>query len=202
MTLQELCDTIKVKESTVRTNFPKLVEKKAKEGVFISKDKVKYPNTTYFIQYGQPKQINRNEITIRNYTDEILPNEKWITSYLGEELEVSNLGRYRWTKNRNQIYTGAKGGNGYKVLTYNKKSYSVHRIILQSFDPKSDFENLTVDHINGNKMDNRLENLRWATNEQNVAYMIQKRGDLNKELTRLIAKYGSYQFVLQLLQSL
>lgn len=52
------------------------------------------------------------------------------------------------------------------------------------------FEELTVDHINGIRSDNKLENLRWETNENNVRLMLLQRADLNKELTRIIQKYG------------
>ena len=62
-------------------------------------------------------------------------------------------------------------------------------------------ENLTIDHIDGNRSNNQLENLRWVTLEENISLMIQNRAELNKELTRLLQKY-SYEEVLNLLKQL
>ena len=38
------------------------------------------------------------------------------------------------------------------------------------FAPVEGCDKLEVDHINTNKDDNRLENLRWVTHNENVQY--------------------------------
>jgi hypothetical protein len=52
-------------------------------------------------------------------------------------------------------------GNGYAYRKVNQKNIRMHKVIMEC--PK----NLFIDHINGNRLDNRRENLRIATFQQN-----------------------------------
>lgn len=60
------------------------------------------------------------------------------------------------------------GGSGYLQLNLSKESVirkaMVHRLVAKAFLPE---RSETVNHINGDKSDNRAENLEWATQSEN-----------------------------------
>lgn len=55
------------------------------------------------------------------------------------------------------------------TLRPNPKTYRTHRLIAQMFIPNPEYKR-EVNHINGNKLDNRVENLEWATGGENVRH--------------------------------
>jgi hypothetical protein len=60
-------------------------------------------------------------------------------------------------------YTSTKG---YITCCLNNKVYRKHRIIANQFIPNPNNLN-EVDHKNKLKNDNRIENLRWVTSQEN-----------------------------------
>lgn len=81
----------------------------------------------------------------------------------------SKTGVFLWKKKRRGIKTGvalgSNNGFGYLRITVLGKSYYAHR--LAWFYIHGDFPE-EIDHINGNKSDNRIENLRASTRKANA----------------------------------
>ena len=116
--------------------------------------------------------------------------EEWrdIEGYEGR-YQVSNLGRIRsfkgqYSKNKIIILKLCINNRGYSVVSLSKnnkhKSYKVHRLVAQAFIPKIDNKS-QINHINGNKQDNRVSNLEWCTYSENM-YHAWETG-LNKGVT-------------------
>lgn len=77
---------------------------------------------------------------------------------------VSNKGRVR-KDGTGQIMVLSKNG-GYCRITITKH---VHRLVAKAFlEPPDDETKCWVDHIDGDRSNNSVENLRWVTPSENV----------------------------------
>ena len=71
--------------------------------------------------------------------------------------KASNLGRIKGPRNILSLQKGQ-----YSTVSIHKHTITVHKLIAKTFIPNPD--NLPcIDHINTNRYDNRIENLRWVT---------------------------------------
>ena len=61
---------------------------------------------------------------------------------------------------------GTIGNRGYRQITLNKKRHQAHRLIWVYLNGNIP-EGLEIDHIDGDKTNNRIDNLRLATRTQN-----------------------------------
>lgn len=83
---------------------------------------------------------------------------------------VSDLGNVRNDKTKT-ILAGSINNNGYKMVHLRQrvdKYCSVHRLVMKAFCPCELEDDLEVDHIDGDKTNNRLDNLRWCNRIKNM----------------------------------
>lgn len=52
------------------------------------------------------------------------------------------------------------------------KFFFRHRLVLICFDYRKDYKNWQVNHLDGNKENNSLENLEWCTNQENRIHAV------------------------------
>lgn len=107
-----------------------------------------------------------------------LPHEIWrdICGYEGL-YQVSNFGRVKSLHfGREKLLKAGVSNTGYANVTLKKnttkKTFHVHVLVAKAFLPNPD-EKREVNHIDGDKQNNRVENLEWVTSSENTRHAIQ-----------------------------
>lgn len=89
---------------------------------------------------------------------------------------------------KKELKTQIDKKSGYKRIKLNGKSYKVHRLVAEAFIPNP--ESLPqVNHIDGNKLNNHIDNLEWCNNSYNQKHawdngLQPKRHPINCSLTQ------------------
>lgn len=107
-----------------------------------------------------------------------------------KKYQASTLGRFR-SKDRvakikghlvkGRLLRQSKRKSGYLLISILGKTRNSHRLIAQTFIPNPENKKY-INHKNGVKDDNRINNLEWCTNSENVRHAI-KMGLWKTKLT-------------------
>lgn len=97
--------------------------------------------------------------------------EEWRVIADFPNYEVSSMGQV-WSKYKNrllQIYVRPDGYEEVSLYTDRGKiNVLVHRLVAVNFI--DNYPELTVNHLDGNKRNNKVDNLEWCTQKENVRH--------------------------------
>jgi hypothetical protein len=102
----------------------------------------------------------------------------WIEVYGFPKYEVNRLGQIR-NKETKQIKKPQKHKNGYRIVSLTDgdgkyHSKTIHKLVLMSFFPINENDILNgrcfVNHIDGDKTNNCIDNLEWVTRSENMCH--------------------------------
>lgn len=88
----------------------------------------------------------------------------------GDRYQISNLGTVINSQKPLRTYTNNTGYLALKLCSdTGVRHYLVHRLVAETFLPRVPGKNV-VNHIDGNKQNNRWSNLEWVTTAENLSH--------------------------------
>ena len=130
-------------------------------------------------------------------------NDIWEILKVDDDYEINRITLQIRRRSNKKIICESIASIGYLRIKLNQKDYYKHRVIAIQFIPNDDPQHKTcIDHIDGDKLNNNVLNLRWCSQKQNAnnLHKSSRTGriiETVKELPEnalLVEEYGPYHF--------
>ena len=110
------------------------------------------------------------------------------------QVYVSTFGNVM-TKDKKPMKQGAR--SGYMFVKICGNGISTHRLVLMTWKPIPNANEMTVDHLDHNKRNNKLSNLEWVTQEENMRRAAEDNGEeFQRKIQFVITNYTLEHFYL------
>ena len=119
---------------------------------------------------------------------------KWNDEY---RVYVSTLGNFK-DEHKKPLPIRINSKNGYVMINTACGYKLAHRLVMLTFCPIPNAEDLTVDHKDHNKRYNALENLEWVTKEENISRAEKDLIDIEQQTQQRPAKQDNTNQIKQI----
>lgn len=145
-------------------------------------------------EFSKPVGVTKEYIATmrRKYYFTPLCNEEWkrMENFRDGKYFVSNMGRikrYLASLDCYRLIKGSPDSGSYLQVFGGQK---VHRLVAKYFVPNTNQSKNQVNHINGDRRDNRACNLEWRSASENLIHSYQK---LNRRKSIAYSRFGKFK---------
>lgn len=120
--------------------------------------------------------------------DDSIFNLQFLAYPFDDRYEVAKEGYARSIETKRLV--GRLDDRGYVTINGQHQKLSIHRMVMETYKPIENMTNFVVDHIDGIRDHNDINNLRWLTIRQNNEEKDKNFAMLNQNYQKLIQKHG------------